>query len=52
MEMPTKSRIQVAVIIPAYNARPYLAHTLQSVSDQTHNALEIIIVDDDSTDET
>nr|WP_174827097.1 glycosyltransferase family A protein [Rhizobium ruizarguesonis] len=52
MEMPTKSRIQVAVIIPAYNASPYLAHTLQSVSDQTHKALEIIIVDDGSTDET
>lgn len=52
MEMPTTSRIQVAVIIPAYNASRYLAHTLQSVSNQTHKALEIVIIDDGSTDDT
>ncbi|OAV52719.1 glycosyl transferase family A [Rhizobium sp. WYCCWR10014] len=52
MEMPTTSRIQVAVVIPAYNASPYLAQTLQSVIDQTHRALEIVIVDDGSTDDT
>nr|WP_205931146.1 glycosyltransferase family A protein [Rhizobium leguminosarum] len=52
MDMSTMSGIRVAVVIPAYNARDYLAQTLQSVIDQTHKALEIVIVDDGSTDET
>jgi glycosyltransferase involved in cell wall biosynthesis len=52
MEVSTITGIEVAVVIPAYNASPYLAQTLQSVVDQTHRALEIIIVDDGSTDET
>lgn len=50
--MSTMSGIRVAVVIPAYNARNYLAQTLQSVIDQTHRALEIVIVDDGSTDDT
>ncbi|TBX98418.1 glycosyltransferase family 2 protein [Rhizobium laguerreae] len=52
MDMSTMSGIWVAVVIPAYNARDYLAQTLQSVIDQTHKALEIVIVDDGSTDDT
>lgn len=52
MKLATISGIEVAVVIPAYNASPYLAQTLQCVVDQTHKALEIIIVDDGSTDET
>ncbi|MBY5406881.1 glycosyltransferase family 2 protein [Rhizobium leguminosarum] len=52
MDVSTMSGVRVAVVIPAYNAREYLAQTLQSVVDQTHKALEIIIVDDGSTDET
>ncbi|OHV22277.1 glycosyltransferase family 2 protein [Rhizobium sp. RMa-01] len=52
MELSTISGIEVAVVIPAYNASPYLAQTLQSVVDQSHKALEIIIVDDGSTDGT
>src|SRR6218665_4071989 len=42
----------VAVIIPAFNAAATLAATLHSVSRQTHMALEILIVDDGSIDET
>ncbi|MBA5805882.1 glycosyltransferase [Rhizobium changzhiense] len=52
MDMSTMSGIRVAVVIPAHNARDYLAQTLQSVIDQTHKALEIVIVDDGSTDDT
>ncbi|MBY5352785.1 glycosyltransferase family 2 protein [Rhizobium leguminosarum] len=52
MDVSTMSGVRVAVVIPAYNAGEYLAQTLQSVVDQTHKALEIIIVDDGSTDET
>ncbi|NNH68017.1 glycosyltransferase family A protein [Rhizobium laguerreae] len=52
MDVSTMSGVRVAVVIPAYNAGEYLAQTLQSVVYQTHKALEIIIVDDGSTDET
>lgn len=42
----------VSVIIPAFNASGTLAQTLSSVSAQEYRNLEILIVDDGSTDET
>jgi glycosyltransferase involved in cell wall biosynthesis len=42
----------VSVLIPAYNASATLAETLQSVQNQTYKDLEIVVVDDGSTDET
>jgi glycosyltransferase involved in cell wall biosynthesis len=42
----------VSVIIPAHNARRYLAEAVQSVCDQTFSDFECIIVDDGSTDST
>ena len=42
----------VSVVIPAYNAAATLDQTLRSVREQTHRTLEIIVVDDGSTDAT
>jgi glycosyltransferase involved in cell wall biosynthesis len=42
----------VSVVIPAYNAAPYLAETLTSVRAQTAPHYEIIVVDDGSIDDT
>lgn len=42
----------VSVVIPAYNAESTIDETLWSVRGQTHALLEIIVVDDGSTDTT
>ncbi|MFA7430446.1 MAG: glycosyltransferase [Rhodospirillaceae bacterium] len=42
----------VGVIIPAYNAAETLDATLRSVRDQTYTRLDIVVVDDGSTDDT
>jgi glycosyltransferase involved in cell wall biosynthesis len=42
----------VSVIIPAYNASRFIAHTIESALQQSFRDLEVIIVDDGSTDET
>jgi len=42
----------VSVIVPAWNSERTLLATLESVAAQTHRNLEIVIVDDGSTDST
>lgn len=48
----TKFEYKVSVIIPAYNAEKYLFRCLKSIQSQTLNDIEIIVIDNGSTDKT
>ncbi len=43
---------EVAVVIPAFNAAPFLPVALQSLQQQTLRPVEVVVVDDGSTDGT
>ncbi len=40
----------VSVIIPLYNARPYIEQTIKSILDQSYKEFRLYIIDDHSTD--
>ena len=42
----------ISVIVPAYNIAPWLPRCLDSILAQTYKNLEIIVIDDGSTDST
>jgi glycosyltransferase involved in cell wall biosynthesis len=44
--------MNISVIIPCFNAAPYLRGALNSVFDQTHKPAQVIVVDDGSSDES
>ncbi|HDC4536935.1 TPA: glycosyltransferase [Enterobacter asburiae] len=47
-----KNKIDVSVIIPAYNAVVTIGNLVNKILSETHVAIELIIVDDGSTDGT
>ena len=47
-----RERPLISVVVPAYNAADTLGQTIASVLDQTHRSLEVLVVDDGSTDAT
>ncbi len=48
--MQKDSQIKVSVIIPVYNGMPFLENCVNSVIGQTYKNIEIIVIDDGSTD--
>lgn len=46
------NREKISVIVPAYNTAPWLARCLDSLLAQTWEDLEVIVVNDGSTDDT
>lgn len=50
--MINTSNIKLSIIIPCFNGDKYIGEAIESVVNQPHNCVEIIIVDDGSTDQT
>jgi len=48
----TLSQPLVSVIIPARNSAEYIATAIESIQKQTYRSIEILIIDDNSTDDT
>jgi hypothetical protein len=50
MRTATRPAVAVSVIIPAYNAAPFIAQTVESVLGQSFKNFEVIVVNDGSPD--
>lgn len=48
--MEKDNRAVVSIIVPVYNTAPYIEKCIQSIMDQTYENIEVILVDDGSTD--
>jgi glycosyltransferase involved in cell wall biosynthesis len=47
-----RSQPRVSVLLPVHNGERFLEETLRSISAQTYEDLELVVVDDGSTDDT
>jgi len=52
MQTPTEQRPLVSVVVPLHNEAARLSGLLAALQDQTYSPYEVILVDNDSTDET
>lgn len=52
MNVPAKTRPLVSVIIPVYNREDVIERAILSAASQTYPSLEILVVDDGSSDQT
>ena len=43
---------KVSIVVPVYNAADYISDTILSVMDQDHKDIELLLVDDSSTDQS
>lgn len=50
--MPMTQSVTLSVIVPVYNTLPYLSACLQSLEKQTLAGMEVVLVDDGSTDDS
>lgn len=52
MQTPNNKILRLSIIIPAYNIEKYIIECMSSILKQIDDSVEIIIVDDGSTDKT
>lgn len=50
MEILTQSAAYLSIVVPVYNCEKYISRCLKSIVNQTYDNLEIIIINDGSTD--
>lgn len=47
-----KNKILITIIVPVYNVEKYVSHCIESILRQTYDNLQILLVDDGSTDKS
>src|SRR5690606_16043983 len=52
MNTPARREPSVTVVIPAYNAAAFVCNAIESALAQTRGRVEVVVVDDASTDNT
>ncbi|MCL2399552.1 MAG: glycosyltransferase [Defluviitaleaceae bacterium] len=48
----SQHKIKLSVIIPLYNVEPYVQRAAESITNQAFDGLEVVVVDDGSTDQS
>ena len=50
--MPTEAVTLISVVMPCFNAAPYVQQAVESVLVQSYGNVELLVVDDGSTDDS